>query len=350
MFAALVDVAERGWVPETLLRWGIRALLVQRLWEQRRSECEPGADDPRAGFSRFLQELASSPIALVPEKANEQHYELPAEFFTRVLGPRMKYSCCYWPPGVTSLATAEEKMLELTALRADIRNGQRVLDLGCGWGSFSLWLAERYPQVDVVAVSNSRGQREYIEERARSIGLPNLTVQTADVNEFVPEGTFDRVVSVEMFEHVRNHAELMRRIAGWLRPGGKLFVHIFVHRHYAYPYTTEGETNWMGKYFFTGGLMPSDDLLLRHQRHLVLAQHWRLDGRHYQRTARAWRERLEAQRGVVLPVLAEVYGRGTEDRWFQRWRLFFLACEELFGFRNGKEWWVSHYLFEQRPS
>lgn len=348
MIEKWIELAERGRLPDRVVRWGIRWFLWQRLREEQNSALRAADDDPRAGFRRFVDSLEHSPIALHPEKANEQHYELPPEFFAQVLGPNLKYSCCYWPEGVSTLAQAEEAMLQLTADRAELADGQRVLDLGCGWGSLTLWVAARFPRAEVWAVSNSAPQRLFIEARARERGLRNVRVLTADVNEFTAPTSFDRVVSVEMFEHLRNYPEMLRRIASWLEPSGKLFVHIFVHRYFAYPYTTEGETNWMGRYFFTGGCMPSDDLLPHFQRDLTLTNHWRLNGLHYRRTAAAWRRRLEQNRAAVLPILAGTYGRGQEELWFQRWRLFFMACEELFGFRGGREWWVSHYSFVPR--
>ncbi len=349
MIPALISLAERGQLPDTLVRWGIRLFLYQRLREQARLQSSDSRDDPRGGLNRLLDELGNGPLAVHPEKANEQHYELPPEFFARVLGPRLKYSCCYWGPPVASLSAAEEAMLELTARRAELHDGQRVLDLGCGWGSVTLWAAQRYPGSEFYAVSNSKRQSEFIESRASQLGLKNVRAVFADVSgEFSPSMTFHRVVSIEMFEHFRNHAELLRRIASWLEPDGKLFVHVFVHRTYAYVYDSEGATNWMGRFFFTGGMMLCDDFLPRLQNHLILRHHWRLNGQHYQRTAAAWRQRLEENRQQLMPLLAETYRGDDPLRWFHRWRLFFLACEEMFGFRQGREWWVSHYTFDRR--
>lgn len=344
---SLIALAERGLLPDPFVRAGIRLFLRQRLREQ--EQLQGADDDPRGNFAKLIERLRRSPVAVHADKANEQHYELPPEFFERVLGPRLKYSCCYWPSSVRTLAAAEEAMLELTARRADLQDGQRVLDLGCGWGSFTLWAAERYPRSEFVAVSNSRNQRDFITHRCRQLGLRNVRAVVADVGDFAPDVTFDRVVTIEMFEHMRNHAELLRRIASWLEADGKLFVHVFVHRWFAYPYDTQGATNWMGRYFFTGGMMPSDDLLLRYQQHLVVDEHWRLNGQHYQKTAKAWRSRLESNKRDILPVLSRAYGAPLASLWFHRWRLFFLACEEMFGFRGGREWWVSHYAFAPRP-
>jgi len=338
-----LTAAETGRLPDAVIRIGIRRLLRQRLRSFGGGTCEERRERTR----QFLADARSSVVAAHPDRVNVQHYELSAAFFENVLGPRLKYSCCHWPHGVSSLVAAEESALELTCQRAGIRDGMDILELGCGWGSLSLWMAERFPGCRVVSVSNSAPQRAFIESRAAAQGLKNLRVLTKDVNDFSTEQTFDRVVSVEMFEHVRNHAELMHRISGWLRAGGRLFVHIFCHREHPYAFETEGADNWMGRYFFTGGIMPSDDLLLHYQRDLTLVDQWCWSGRHYQRTCRAWLERLDERRATVMPVLAATYGAREAKRWFNRWRIFFLACDELFGYRHGDEWWVSHYLFEK---
>jgi cyclopropane-fatty-acyl-phospholipid synthase len=334
-------LAERGLLPDTLVRWGIRRMVRERLEEIRQPDEQARSEADRAWATR----LRHSPVALVPELANEQHYEVDADFFRLTLGPRLKYSCALFPNGVRDLATAEERMLELTCRRADLQDGMRILDLGCGWGSTALYAAERYPQASIVAVSNSKLQREFILGRARERGLGNVQVLTADINAFVPEGRFDRVVSVEMFEHVRNYAELMQRIASWLEPAGKLFVHLFAHRTTAYPYEDRGAGDWMARHFFSGGQMPSHDLLLRFQDDLELEKRWRVSGNHYRRTAAAWLDRLDANREGVLESLGRTYGREEARLWLRRWRLFYMGCEELFGFANGAEWGVSHYLF-----
>ncbi len=335
-----IDWVERGWVPDFLTRAAIRRLCRQRLLDCGGRDCEVDRDAMEA----FLASMRLGPVAPVPERANEQHYEVPPDFFGAVLGPHRKYSCCLWNDALT-LADAESASLAETCRRAELVDGQDILELGCGWGSLSLWMAERYPSSRVTAVSNSRPQREYIEGQARVRGLANLRVLTEDMNRFVAPGEYDRVVSVEMFEHMRNYSHLLKRIHGWLRPGGKLFVHIFCHRVFAYPFETDGEDNWMGKWFFTGGIMPSDDLFARFQDDLRLERQWRWNGVHYQRTAEAWLDNLDRRRDDVLPVLRATYGESEAVRWFYRWRMFFLAVSELFGYRGGEEWFVGHYRF-----
>ncbi len=290
--------------------------------------------------------MKNGPIAPVPETANEQHYEAPPEFFARALGPRLKYSCGYWPAGVQTLAAAEEAALALTCERADLIDGHDILELGCGWGSLSLWMAENYPGSRITAVSNSAPQRRFIEERAAARGFDNLTVVTCDMNDFDTSARFDRVVSIEMFEHMRNYAELLRRISSWLRPDGKLFVHIFCHRTLAYEFETDGAANWMGRHFFTGGVMPDFDIFERFPRDMRLSRSWRWNGRHYQRTANAWLENIDRSRSEILELFSRFYPGSDPKVRLQRWRIFMMACAELWGFADGEEWLVGHYLLE----
>ena len=336
-------LAEAGLLPDRLVRAGIRRRLAERLRQLPLDDCEAALDAKQA----FAAACRRAPIALAPARANEQHYEVPPDFFAGVLGRRMKYSCALWTPDARDLDAAEERMLARTCERAGLADGMRVLDLGCGWGSLALWIAERHPRSRVLAVSNSKLQREWVLARRDRLGLPHLEVVTADVNDFDPGARFDRVVSVEMFEHVRNHAALLERVAGWLAPGGRLFVHHFCHRELAYPYEAARAGDWMARHFFTGGMMPSDDWLAWFADDLVVERRWRVCGTHYARTCEAWLANLDARRPALLPILERVHGRAAGP-WLQRWRIFLMACAELFAWRGGSEWWVAHALLRPR--
>ena len=341
--ARAIGWVEQGLVPDAVVRSGIRRLLRERLQALEHADCAAHA----AYIEGLVESMHAAPIAPIPHKANEQHYEVPAAFFAQVLGPHLKYSSCWWADDITDLAGAERAALKLTCERAGIAPGMRILELGCGWGSLTLWMAERFRDCRIVAVSNSASQRTHICAQARQRNLTNVEVITCDMNQFDIDERFDRIVSVEMFEHMRNYRMLLRRVHNWLRPGGRFFMHIFCHRTTPYEFEDQGPGDWMSRHFFSGGLMPSDELPLRFQEDLRLVTRWRWNGQHYEKTSNAWLANLDRQRDAIWPVLEQTYGAAEAGRWFMRWRIFFMACAELFGYDKGEQWWVSHYLFER---
>ncbi|MGB7348034.1 MAG: cyclopropane-fatty-acyl-phospholipid synthase family protein [Pirellulaceae bacterium] len=339
----LIQLAEKRWLPDPVIRMGMRRLLRERLQEE---ESKANGDYDFA-LDRFAAEQRESVVTIETHRANEQHYEVPAAFFQQVLGKRLKYSCGWWDGDQATLDESEEAMLDLTCRRAGIEDGMDVLDLGCGWGSLTLWMAEHYPNCKITSVSNSNSQREFINARCQELDFQNVTVLTADVGTLEMQLRFDRVVSVEMFEHVRNHENLLSRIASWLNPDGKLFVHIFCHRNLAYKFETEGEKNWMGRHFFSGGIMPAEDLFLRYQRDLSVTHQWWINGGHYAKTCEAWLAKQDSSKSAVRTALADCVTNDPPEVLSQRWRMFFMACAELFKFNNGNEWGVGHYLFDK---
>ena len=335
----LTQLAENGLVPDALIRVGIRRLLAKR-----RSQMH------EANLIEFARLLRQSPLAVETDAANQQHYEVPAEFFEAVLGARLKYSCCLFEDRSTTLAQAENVMLRLTCDRAEIEDGMRVLELGCGWGSLTLWIAQHYPSCQITAVSNSSDQRRFIEDRADQLQLPNVEVITADMREFSTTKTFDRIVSVEMFEHMRNYDLLFERVANWLNSGGKAFVHVFCHRGSPYLFETEGTNNWMGRHFFTGGMMPSEDLFSHFGDHMQIEKQWRVSGMHYWRTCEEWLKNADRSRRQILARFRRELSPREVKVSLQRWRMFFMACAELFRYNGGDEWFVAHYLFGRSAS
>jgi len=339
-----INLVERGIIPDVVTRLGIRKLSQSRLEAIQAIDCESSNQH----LMQFIAAMNQAEIAPVPEKANAQHYEVDESFYHYCLGKHRKYSCCYWAPETKTLDDAEALALQQTCEHAGLEDGQQILELGCGWGSLSLWMAGHYPNAQITGVSNSHSQRAYIMSQAKARGLNNLQIITADMNNFEAPATYDRIVSVEMFEHMRNYQVLYGKVARWLKQGGQFFKHIFVHRSTPYLFQVEDESDWMSEYFFSGGMMPSDDLPLFFQDDLKLINRWRWDGTHYEKTANAWLATMDKNKAKITPILAKVYGEDQVSIWRNRWRMFYLACAELFGYENGQQWWVSHYLFEKR--
>ena len=339
-----IKLAESGNLPDAIVRKGIKQLINERLVEINANDCEKAM----ASMSTFIANMNISAIAPVPELANVQHYEVPAAFFHHCLGANRKYSSCFWLDNTQTLDEAETIALIQTCDHAQLQDNQSILELGCGWGSLTLWMAAHYPNAQITGVSNSNSQREYIMNTAKSRGLTNITIITADMNTFEAPAKYDRVVSVEMFEHMRNYQVLYSRVAGWLKPNGKFFKHIFVHRNTPYAFEVQNENDWMSQFFFSGGIMPSDDLPLHFQDDLKLMQRWRWDGTHYEKTANAWLDNMDKNAKAITPILATTYGEKNVEMWRNRWRMFYMACAELFGYNNGQEWWITHYLFEKK--
>ncbi len=333
------SLLEKNLLPDWLIRIGIRRLLAQRIREE----------SVRYNRAAYIADLKTRPLAEETRAANEQHYEVPTAFYRLCLGRRLKYSGCFYQTGSESLNEAEEAMLAVYVERARLEDGQSILELGCGWGSLSLYLAERFPHSRITGVSNSRTQKEYIDAEAARRGLTNLQIITCDMNVFdLPGAQFDRVVSVEMFEHMKNYQRLLANVARWLKPDGLLFVHIFTHHQLSYHFIPRDATDWMSRYFFTGGQMPAHDLLPAFDDQLQLVQDWKVNGRHYQQTAEHWLQNMDRHRAEIMPLFAQTYGANAATRWWVYWRVFYMACAELWGYRNGEEWLVSHYLFRRR--
>jgi len=343
MISKLIELAEKGIIPDYFIRQGIVRNCENRLNNENVSNTEKVSSKKQS----WIQQMKESPIALVPEKANEQHYEVPPAFFENVLGKHLKYSSGYWPDGVNSLDESEESMLKLSFERAQLTDGDSILELGCGWGSLTCYMASKLPNSKITAVSNSKDQKEHILNRCKNQGLDNIEVITADMNDFETENKYDRVVSIEMFEHMRNYKKLLSKISSWLHDGGKLFIHIFTHQSVVYPFENQGEADWMAREFFSGGMMPSHDLLLHFQDDLIIEDIWRMSGTHYEKTSLAWVNKMDANKDIVMKIFSETYGDDAK-LWFQRWRIFFMSCEKLFGYNNGSEWGVSHYRFSKR--
>jgi cyclopropane-fatty-acyl-phospholipid synthase len=343
MISKLIELAEKGIIPDYFIRQGIVRNCENRLNNENVSNTEKVSSKKQI----WIEQMKESPIALVPEKANEQHYEVPPAFFEKVLGKHLKYSSGYWPDGVNSLDESEESMLKLSFERAQLADGDSILELGCGWGSLTCYMASKLPNSKITAVSNSKDQKEHILNRCKNQGLDNIEVITADMNDFETESKYERVVSIEMFEHMRNYKKLLSKISSWLNDDGKLFIHIFTHQSVVYPFENQGEADWMAREFFSGGMMPSHDLLLHFQDDLIIDDVWSMSGTHYEKTSLAWVNKMDANKDSIMKIFLKTYGDDAK-LWFQRWRIFFMSCEKLFGYDNGSEWGVSHYRFSKR--
>ena len=331
-----INLAERGAIPDSIVRFGIR-----RLCRQRAAMCTTELTDT------FHEKLANSPVAIKQEKANDQHYMVMPHFFEQVLGRHLKYSSAWWDEGTTDLSDAEEAMLDLYVERAGIEDGQDILDVGCGWGSLSCYLGKRFPNATITSLSNSSRQRLWIEARCRNEGIKNVSVITHDLADFHTDQKFDRLVSVECLEHMRNYGILFERFASWLRDDGQAFIHVFVHKEHCYPFEEDGDDNWMGRHFFSGGIMPSHQTFEYFNKHLSVVDKWVVNGTHYGKTARAWLENLDRNRAAVESGFRSHYDATTTNRIINRWRIFFMACEELWNYDNGEPWHVGHYLLRK---
>ncbi len=329
---------EKDKIPDFLIRIGIRRLLKQRLHDE---------EVQKQNLPKLIEELKNSPIAIETKAANEQHYEVPTKFYQYCLGKHLKYSSGFWKEGVNDIDTSEKDMLEITCERADLQDGQEVLELGCGWGSLSLFMAAKYPKSNFTVVSNSRTQKIYIDEQAKIRGINNLTVLTIDINNFNIDKKFDRVVSVEMFEHLRNYKLLFNKISSLMKSDAKMFVHVFTHKEYAYKFEVIDDTDWMSKYFFTGGIMPSNNLFSYFNDDLKIVDQWEVNGMHYSKTSEAWLKNMDKHKAEIIPLFEKTYGKENATKWWVYWRIFYMACAELWGYDNGKEWMVVHYLFEK---
>ena len=347
----ITELVDRGLMmtDDSNLRQSIRENL--KAWILR-LECDGDVEKKMEYKRKFIHKLRRSPIAIHTDKANEQHYEVPTAFFNLVLGKRMKYSSALFPEKDTTLEEAEDAMLKLVCQRAQVSDGHTVMDLGCGWGVTGLWICEKYPSCKVVCVSNSATQKKFIDQVAAEKGYSQrLECITCDANIFETERKFDRIISIEMFEHMKNFDELMQKIALWLKPEGHLFTQILCHREFTYSFNTKqgSDTEWMAQNFFTGGTMPSSDLFLYFQKDLIIMDHWNVNGKHYSKTLEAWLRQLDYKKDDVMKVLEKAYGCEEAPQQLFNWRMFFMYCSEVFGFRDGNEWIVAHHLFKKRP-
>ena len=342
LISSFISLSERGYIPDFLIRFGIRALLKQRLIQNNKAR-KSNHSDP---LDKFVKMMDQSPIALNTQDANEQHYEVPSDFFKLSLGPQLKYSCCLYEQG-SDLSKAETDALDVTTERAELSDHMNILELGCGWGSLTLFMARKYSNSIITAVSNSSTQKIWIDNRASELGLKNINVITSDMRDFSIDTQFDRIISIEMFEHMRNYRQLYRRIATWLKPNGKFFKHIFTHRDFPYLYEIKSDADWMSKYLFTGGMMPSENLPDQFQEDLLLEKKWHWNGQNYYHTCNDWLRLMDTNEKQIKILFNQSYGEKNSTIWFNRWRIFYMSCAELFAYNSGEEWFITHYLFSK---
>ena len=343
MIEKLINLAETRFLPDFMVRYGINFFLRQKL----KIEKNKFGYDLKSRKNEWVEEMKNSPIASFTEIANEQHYEVPPEFFKQSLGPNLKYSCAYWDAKINNLSDAEERMFEIYIERSEIKNGMSILDLGCGWGSFSLYLAKKFPESKIIAVSNSNDQGEHINSEIKNYQLNNIHYIKMNMKDFKIDKTFDRIVSIEMFEHMRNYEILLHKISKLLKTEGKLFLHFFCHDKYVYPYEVKSNSDWMTKYFFYGGMMPSFDILSFFENDLKVIKSWKVNGNHYKKTCRSWLENQDKNKNKIMTIFKKCYDKDALI-WFNRWRIFWMSCEELFGYKNGSEWYVGHFLMSRK--
>ncbi|PSS19342.1 (S)-coclaurine N-methyltransferase [Actinidia chinensis var. chinensis] len=340
----MVSSLERNLLPDAVIRRLTRLLLSSRL----RSGYKPSSDLQLSDLLHFAHSLREMPIAIKTEQPKSQHYELPTSFFKLVLGKHLKYSCCYFTDASSTLEDAEKAMLELYCERAQIQDGHSVLDVGCGWGSLSLYIAQKYSSCKVTGICNSTTQKAYIEEQSRDLQLQNLEVIVADISTFDMDAAYDRIFSIEMFEHMKNYKDLLKKISNWMKPDSLLFVHHFCHKAFAYHFEDVSEDDWITRYFFTGGTMPSANLLLYFQDDVSILNHWLVNGKHYAKTSEEWLKRMDKNMGCIKPIMESTYGKDSAVKWTVYWRTFFMAVAELFGYNSGDEWMVALFLFKKK--
>lgn len=340
----MVGSLEKNLLPDAVIRRLTRLLLASRL----RSGYKPTSQLQLSDLLHFVHSLREMPIAIQTEKPKSQHYELPTSFFKLVLGKHMKYSCCYFSDEVTNLDTAEKAMLDLYCERAQLKDGHAVLDVGCGWGSLVLYIAQKYSNCRITGICNSVTQKAFIEERCSDLQLQNVEIKVADISTFEMDGSYDRIFSIEMFEHMKNYWDLLKKLSNWMKPDGLLFVHYFCHKAFAYHFEDVNDDDWITRYFFTGGTMPSANLLLYIQDDVSVVSHWLVDGKHYAQTSEEWLKRMDSNLGSIRPIMESTYGEDSATKWTVYWRTFFIAVAELFGYNNGDEWMVAHFLFKKK--